>query len=28
VASVIVSGFGVLMWDRSPGRTVSGWPFL
>ena len=28
LASTIVSGFGVCMWDGSLGRAVSGWPFL
>jgi hypothetical protein len=28
VASAIVSGFGVCMWDGSSGGKVSGWPFL
>ena len=28
LASAIVSGFGVCIWDGSPGGTVSGWPFL
>jgi hypothetical protein len=28
LASTIVSGFGVCMWDGAPGGTVSGWPFL
>ena len=28
LASAIVSGFGVFMWDGSPGWAVSGWPFL
>jgi hypothetical protein len=28
LASAIVSGFGVCMWDRSRGEAVSGWPFL
>jgi hypothetical protein len=28
LASSIVSGFGVCLWDGSPGRVVSGWPFL
>jgi len=28
LASAIVSGFGVCMWDEFPGRAVSGWPFL
>jgi hypothetical protein len=28
LASVIVSGFGVCIWDGSPGGAVSGWPFL
>ena len=28
VASTIVSGFGNCIWDRSPGGTVTGWPFL
>ena len=28
LTSTIVSGFGVCMWDGSPGRAVSGWPFL
>ena len=28
LASAIVSGFGVCMWDGSPGGAVSGWPFL
>jgi hypothetical protein len=28
LASTIVSGFGVCMWDGSPGGAVSGWPFL
>jgi hypothetical protein len=27
-ASAIVSGFGNCIQDRSPGREVSGWPFL
>jgi hypothetical protein len=28
LASAIVSGFGVCMWDGSTGGSVSGWPFL
>jgi hypothetical protein len=28
LASAIVSVFGVCIWDGSPGRAVSGWPFL
>jgi hypothetical protein len=28
LASPIVSGFGVYIWDGSPGEAVSGWPFL
>jgi len=28
LASAIVSGFGVCIWDGSPGGAVSGWPFL
>jgi hypothetical protein len=28
LASAIVSGFGVFMWDESPGGAVSGWPFF
>ena len=28
LASAIVSGFGVCMWDGSPGGAVSGWSFL
>jgi hypothetical protein len=28
LASAIVSGFGVCIWDGSPGGTVSEWPFL
>ena len=28
LAAAIVSGFGVCIWDGSPGRAVSGWPFL
>jgi hypothetical protein len=28
LASVIVSGFGIYVWDGSPSGTVSGWPFL
>ena len=28
LASTNVSGFGNCIWDESPGRTVSGWPFL
>ena len=28
LTSTIVSGFGVCMWDESPGGEVSGWPFL
>jgi hypothetical protein len=28
LASAIVSGFGVCMWDGSPGWTVSGWPLF
>jgi hypothetical protein len=28
LASTIVSGFGDYIWDGSPGRSVSGWPFL
>jgi hypothetical protein len=28
LASTIVSGFGVCIWDGSPGGAVSGWPFL
>ena len=28
LASAIVSGFGVYIWDRSPGGAASGWPFL
>ena len=28
LASAIVSGFGVCMWDGSPCRAVSGWSFL
>jgi hypothetical protein len=28
LASAMVSGFGVCMWDGSPGGAVSGWPFL
>jgi hypothetical protein len=28
LASEIVSGFGNCIWDKSPGGTVSGWPFL
>jgi hypothetical protein len=28
LALTIVSGFGVCIWDGSPGRAVSGWPFL
>jgi hypothetical protein len=27
LASTIVSGIGVCIWDGSPGGTVSGWPF-
>ena len=27
LASTIVSGFGVYIWDGSPGGAVSGWPF-
>ena len=28
LASAIVSGFGVCIWDGSPGGAVSGWPFF
>jgi hypothetical protein len=28
LASTIVSGFGGGLWDRSPGKAVSGWLFL
>ena len=28
LASTIVSGFGVCMWNGSPGEAVCGWPFL
>ena len=28
LASKIGSGFGNCIWDRSPGGTVTGWPFL
>jgi hypothetical protein len=28
LAFLIVSGFGVCMWDGSPGGTISGWPVL
>ena len=28
LASTIMSGFSNCIWDRSPGRTASGWPFL
>jgi hypothetical protein len=28
LASAIVYGFGVFMWDGSPGGVVSRWPFL
>jgi hypothetical protein len=28
LACIIVSGFGVCIWDGSPGVAVSGWPFL
>jgi hypothetical protein len=28
LASAIVSGFGVCIWDGSPHWAVSGWPFL
>jgi hypothetical protein len=28
VASAVESGFGVCVWDGSPGGAVSGWPFL
>jgi hypothetical protein len=28
LASTIVSGFGVCMWDGSPYVAVSGWHFL
>jgi hypothetical protein len=28
LASAIVSGFGVCMWDGSPGGAVSGWPLI
>jgi hypothetical protein len=28
LASTMVSGFGVCIWDGSLGRTVNGWPFL
>jgi hypothetical protein len=28
LASEIVSGFGVYIWDGTPGGAVSGWPFL
>ena len=28
LALAIVSGFGICMWDGSPGGAVSGWPFL
>jgi hypothetical protein len=28
LASAIVRGFGGCIWDESPGRAVSGWPFL
>ena len=28
LASAIVSGFGVCMWNRFPGGSVSGWPFF
>jgi hypothetical protein len=28
LASAIVYGFGVCMWDGSPGGAVSGWPIL
>jgi hypothetical protein len=28
LASSTVSGFGVCLWDESPGGSVSGWPFL
>ena len=27
LVSTIVSGFGVYIWDESPGGAVSGWPF-
>jgi hypothetical protein len=27
LASTIVSGFGVCIWDGSPSGTISGWPF-
>jgi hypothetical protein len=28
LAFTVVSGFGDCIWDGSPGRAVSGWPFL
>ena len=28
LASATMSGFGVCMWDGSPGGAISGWPFL
>jgi hypothetical protein len=28
LASIIVSGFGDYIWDKSSGGTFSGWPFL
>jgi hypothetical protein len=28
LAATIVSGIGDCVWDESPGRAVSGWPFL
>jgi hypothetical protein len=28
LTSTIVSGFGDCIWNMSPGRIVSGWPFL
>ena len=28
LASTIVSGFGVCIWDGSPGGAISAWPFL
>jgi hypothetical protein len=28
LAFAIVSGFGDCIWDGTPGRAVSGWPFL
>jgi hypothetical protein len=28
LASEVVSGFGVCMWNGSPGGAISGWSFL